>query len=193
LVYVVYTLLTHFEALLAHCLWRALTVEIRTPKHTKDIILIKTILFFLIASIASGQLSAQQTQLKTGCYYVIDNSTGSCVKPQPDKSGQTYCLETKPIVTKADFLVVELNEFILEQKTEYALIIRLNDKGRDEFTKATDKYTGKRIAFVIDDHLVMAPIVKTRIESGIVRLDTLHWTHDELKNFYEIINSSLKR
>ena len=153
----------------------------------------KLILFFFVAFLVTGELSAQQTKFETGCYFVIDNAAGSCLKPQPDKSGRSYCLETKPIVTKIDFLVVELNEFILDQKTEYALIIRLNDKGRDEFAKATARYTGKRIAFVIDNRLIMAPVVKARIESGIIRLDTLHWTYNELKNNYETINSSLKR
>ena len=153
----------------------------------------KLILFFFVAFLITGELSAQQTKFETGCYYVIDNSAGSCLKPQPDRSDRTYCLETKSIATKADFLGVELNEFILEQKTEYALNIRLNDKGRDEFAKATERYIGKRIAFVIDNHLIMAPVVKDRIDSGIIRLDTLHWTYDELRSFYETINSSLKR
>ena len=153
----------------------------------------KLIIFFLFVLLIYGQLSAQQTAFETGCYYVIDNSAGSCLKPQPDKSGRSYCLDTKPIVTKADFLGVELNEFILEQKKEYTLIIRLNDKGRDEFANATDKYTGKRIAFVIDNRLIMAPVAKTRIDSGVISLDTLHWTYDELKIFYETINSSIYR
>lgn len=151
----------------------------------------KLILIFLATFLVAGQLSAQQTKFETGCYFVIDNTTESCVRPQPDKSGRSYCLDTKPIVTKVDFRNVELNEFMLEQKTEYALIIRLNDKGRDKFAKATDRYTGKRIAFVIDNRLIMAPVAKTRIESGTIRLGTRYWTHDDLKIFYETINSSL--
>ena len=63
----------------------------------------------------------------------------------------------------------------------------------DEFAKATDKYTGKRIAWVIDNRLIMAPVVITRIDSGIISLDTLHWTYDELKNIYDTINSSIHR
>jgi preprotein translocase subunit SecD len=115
----------------------------------------KLILFFLCVFLIAGQLSAQQTGFETGCYYVIDNSVESCLKSQPDKSGRSYCLNTKPIAIKVDFLGVEFNEFILEKKKEYTLIIRLNDKGRVKFAKATDKYTGKRIAFVIDNRLIM--------------------------------------
>lgn len=82
--------------------------------------------------------------------------------PVADKSGNT--IEGKAIVTTKDFDVVTLDTVsypdmaVIEGKPKVDKVQKWAD--------ATENRIGKRIGFVFNDSVIMAPTVNCRIESG---------------------------
>lgn len=82
--------------------------------------------------------------------------------PVADKSGNT--IEGKAIVTTKDFDVVTLDTVsyldmaVIEGKLKVDKVQKWAD--------ATENRIGKRISFVFNDSVIMAPTVNCRIESG---------------------------
>ncbi len=105
-------------------------------------------------------------ELVTGCYYIVEDSTALKRMMQSEGRIETCFLDPKPITTVGDFESVEM----VENEYGTSLNIRLNDKGSKAFGDATKKYTGKRLAFIIHNELVMAPVVQGEITGGAVQI-----------------------
>lgn len=111
-------------------------------------------------------VSSSPEELVTGCYYVVEDST-ALKRTMPREGGMETCfLDAKPIITVGDFENVEM----VEENGQHSLSIRLNDKGSKAFATATKKYTGKRLAFIIYNELVMAPVVQGEIAGGALQI-----------------------
>lgn len=131
---------------------------------------------------------AEDVRLETGCYFVAEHAGDNCITVvSVGPQGSPYCLRPMPIVTAANFKKVELNSYTLDGKQEYNIGITLDEIGRERFSAATGSYIGKRIAMVVDGKIVMAPIVKAKIESGRLQLNTLHHSREELLGLYECL------
>lgn len=128
------------------------------------------ILPFLILALSCSQprvhKKAPQPQnendLVTGCYY-ISETPNHLLRTLPDKTNpeQLYIMPT-PIVTIGNFETVESKEEYGSQ----VLTVRLNAPGKLAFASATEAMKGKRLAVIIDNKLIMAPVVQDRIEGG---------------------------
>lgn len=118
--------------------------------------------------------------LKTGWYYV--ESTG--LKRQLYKSEETYLISPKPIVTSKNILYFEIYEINASDKS-FGLKMQLDEKGTKAWSVATEKATGKRLAFIVDNTLVQVPIVNGQIDNGTTAL-TGH-TKAELDSFKRLI------
>lgn len=59
--------------------------------------------------------------------------------------------------------------------------IEFNDAGKEYFRKATKESIGKRIALIVDDSLIVAPVVITEIEGGKISL-TGNYTEESATN-----------
>jgi len=86
--------------------------------------------------------------LYTGWYFITGTVTG--FKRQIKKSGETYNIVRRPIVTVANF--VKISPF--HEKDCYALLIWLDANGSRNLNTAINSYKGKRIGFILDNQLL---------------------------------------
>ena len=124
--------------------------------------------------------------LVTGCYYIVDDSTAIKRSFTGDNGTETYYLNPDPIFTVGDFQEVKLND----DNGRYALNISLNEKGTKAFAAATKKYTGKMLAFVIYNRLVMAPRVVGEISGGKIEI-TGGYETEKYKELFKRIDSEM--
>ena len=125
-------------------------------------------------------------ELVTGCYYIVEDSTA--VKKSLIWKGEpeTYYIDPKAIVTVADFEEAKVNE----QYGQYALSVKLNDRGKKAFAAASKRYKGKKLAFIIAGELVMAPVVHDEIPGGNFDISG-NFEEKELNRFFKVIDSEM--
>ena len=102
-----------------------------------------------------------QSVLPTGYYYVVEKSDSSVYLIGVEDS---LYLDKNPILTISDFKKIKVKGSGYETHLE----IELNKDAQERFRIATSKWIGKKIAFVIDSKIIMAPIVVSEIPNGIV-------------------------
>jgi preprotein translocase subunit SecD len=101
-------------------------------------------------------------KLPTGIYYVIEESTNT-TKLSNEKD-TLYVLNT-PIVTVAEFKKIKSKAD--KYSGGYHIEITLNEEGKTKFYEASIKSYEKKLAIVVNGKLIMAPIVKSPISTGI--------------------------
>lgn len=121
--------------------------------------------------------------LVTGCYYIVGDSTAVKKSFVWDGNPETYYIDPKAIVTVADFEEVKINE----QDGRYALSVKLNERGKKAFAAASQRYEGKKLAFIIAGELVMAPVVNGEIPGGSFEIAG-NFEENKLKRFLEVID-----
>jgi preprotein translocase subunit SecD len=68
------------------------------------------------------------------------------------------------------------------------LSIRLDKSGTDFWAIATEKAINRRLAFIINDKLVHAPIVNAKITSGLTALNRSEYSEKGTEEFKELID-----
>jgi preprotein translocase subunit SecD len=120
--------------------------------------------------------------LRTGWYYVIDSGN---FKRQLDKSSEFYFIDPHPITTAKNIAELEI------YSTDYGksgLVMRLDKNGTETWSIATEKYIGKRLAFILDNKLMIAAKVNSQITSGATAINRAVYSDEEIENFKTIIN-----
>ncbi len=150
-----------------------------------------TNLLFVLYLFGCGEISStdlktestnqvEQTQpsddLVTGWYYLTDEENG--IKKNLYGSDEMYFISPIPIVTIDNFTDLEIYQ---SDFGDYGLTIRLDEKGRKEWSEATGKSTGQKLALIINNELYFTPIVNSQIDFGITALNRGDLTEDELK------------
>lgn len=136
------------------------------------IMFLKTRILFLIGCISALATSCSDsrvrtkphipesdTDLVTGCYYITDDT--SHVKRFLDQEQRSFYLDPHAIVT--------VDHFESIRKTmEYGcqIEITLDETGAEALKLATAKSIDKRIGVVVDNYLLMAPVVQGEIAGG---------------------------
>lgn len=69
------------------------------------------------------------------------------------------------------------------------MLIKLGDKGTEAWSIATEKYVGKKLAFILDNKLLEADYVNSPITAGVTALIRSGYTKGELENFKTMIES----
>ena len=132
-------------------------------------------------------LKHDSTILYTGWYYVVDTSNG--YKRQLDKSDETYYLDPRPIVTAKNFTTFEIYESIFKDKKDFGLSMRLDKEGTENWSNATLRALGSKLAFVLDNRLLQVAMVNSQITGGVTALNRGDYTRQEFENFKTIIES----
>lgn len=125
--------------------------------------------------------------LPTGWYYVIDTPNG--FKRQLDKSGEAYYIDPNPIITAKNITTIEINESSYEGKSLFGLVMRLDKIGAENWSEATKKSVGKKLAFVLDDRLLEAANVFSPVAGGVTALNRNDYSRRELEKIKAIIES----
>lgn len=127
----------------------------------------KTSMMYNIIAALSIALIACSTNHRDNGWYPVDNSN---------------IIEGEAIATTADFEVVSLDTVT----TPGVAFIqgKLKQDKVDIWTDATERRIGKRIGFVFNDSVIMAPTVNCRIESGSFSINS-----SDKKLILEIYNS----
>ncbi len=132
----------------------------------------------------SPDITSFDSILYTGWYYIADINNG--YKRQLDKSHDYYFIDPKPIVIAKNFKRLE----IYNNKEEvFEMLIQLDETGTKAWSIATDKYVGKKLAFILDNRLLEADYVNSQITAGVTALIRGDYTKAELENFKIIIES----
>jgi len=86
----------------------------------------------------------------------------------------------KPLATVKDFerVVIVRDTFILESDTVSQLLIqgRVKPEKRRQWADGTERLIGKRLGFVYNDSVIIAPQINARIESGSFQINSLDTT-----------------
>jgi len=114
--------------------------------------------------------NVRDTTLVTGWYYISE--TPNYFERKLDKSDETYFIDPKPIVTERNFSSVEMYETNFRgSRPDYAgLIVTMDEYGKKAFALSTYKSYDKRLAFIVNNKLVYAPIVQTIVRDGITNI-----------------------
>ena len=142
----------------------------------------KTFIFFFLFIAGFTNLFSQNHILPTGFYRIVDSD--SCIKNEYLKlsdSEQDYCLHRKPLLTNLDFDSVKVIRDTVEGWNNYTIIIKMDSLAGKLFGEKTKKLVGKKVAFVVDDKIIMAPVVRDPILSGTIEVFCDEKTINEVK------------
>lgn len=146
-------------------------------------------LIVFAALLFSGAGFAQQSRLKTGWYFISADTTG--YKRQLDKSGDIYYIDPAPILLANHFKMVEVQEGTYQGKQRLSLFFRFDEVGTKAWSDGTLKAMDGRIAFVVDDVLMCAPMVRSQITSGVSVMDRGNETREGLEAIAAQIRKSM--
>jgi preprotein translocase subunit SecD len=127
------------------------------------------------------------TDLVTGCYYIVEDSTKLKREVYHSPEHESYFIDPKPILTVANFKEVAVSEV---DRYRLVLNVKLDEAGKTQWALATEKYNGKKLAFIINDFLVMAPTVMGKIDGGSFDV-TGNFKKEELEDFRKAIESDM--
>jgi preprotein translocase subunit SecD len=123
--------------------------------------------------------------LKTGWYYLTEDRIGT--SRQLNSTDEFYLIDTVPIVTVQE---VEKIELIVYQH-QNQLSITFKESAKEKWKIATEKSIGKKLAFILDDKLIMAPNVMEAIPNGKSSIAG-HFSKDELLAIKKRIEKEMK-
>lgn len=135
----------------------------------------------------SDTVQYDSTTLYTGWYYVVDTPTN--YKRQLDKSDETFYLDSKPIVTAKNITTFEIYESNYNDKKYFGLAMRLNEEGTENWSNATYRSIGNKLAFILDNRLLQVATVNSQITGGVTALNRGEYSRQELEHFKKIIES----
>lgn len=145
----------------------------------------RKILFLIIACVLHGSIIAQnEMQLKTGFYYVFEKSDSAVLI---EGKRDTAFVSIAPILTVAEFNKTKIKK----TKYGYSLQIILSKTGKEMFSDATAKWINKKIAFVINNQIVMAPVVKEKISTKKIIITETSFEKEELLDMKEKLDNEI--
>lgn len=126
--------------------------------------------------------------LLTGWYYINDHGQG--FKRKLDRSEETYYIDPMPIITRDNFSsIVTYETNFRGARSDYGgLEISLDDYGKKAFALATYNSLDRQIAFVINNKLVNAPLVKTIVIDAATHLRRGEYSLTDVQGFVKEIN-----
>ncbi len=127
-------------------------------------------------------------QFKTGVYYVTDSVSGN--KMCAD-SIHCYYLNAAPIVTIRNYIKIKS---VREPNIgSYSISIGLDKEGTIAFDSATKKSISKKLAFVVDNKLISAPVVIDEIKGGKFKISSPHSSKEEIDKMVTRLQEDKKK
>ena len=103
-----------------------------------------------------------------GFYHVVKNGGYKItVVPNSYNHEQTLKVDTNAILNASDLTDIKEN---YDSEGRPVINLHLNTKGSGKFRLATGKYTGDRIAIIVQGKVIMAPVVQSEIAGGQVEI-----------------------
>ncbi|PBQ32673.1 hypothetical protein CNR22_13120 [Sphingobacteriaceae bacterium] len=153
----------------------------------------KHFLLFILAVLQQFCTTSQDSEisihtndyLETGCYAVTQTPT----KYSRITRGSSDVIYLQPVP------LVNLNQIVdvqMSNRDGFSLYIYFNKRGEEAFTEATEKYTGKRLAIVVDNEVIIAPKIAGKITGESVQIAG-GFTEDEMFELYKKIKEEIKK
>jgi len=136
---------------------------------------------------SSDLVSGHDSFLKTGWYYVSERETN--YKRQLDKTSDFYFIDPNVIVPVEQFEKLELSESKYENEKYPMIIIRFDSKGTENWSIATEKSIGGKLALIINNKLVIAPKVNAQITAGVSAINRSDYSQQEIDEIYKTIDT----
>lgn len=146
------------------------------------------ILLMMVLSVVPVYLYAQENQLQTGFYSVVENDscTGTSDYLKLKSEDEEFCINKNPIVTGNDFDSVKIVKDTADHGVEVTLHIKLKSSAIENFKDATGKLVGKRLAIVVNNNIIAAPVLSDPIESGEIAVFCDEKTMNEVKEAFHL-------
>lgn len=126
------------------------------------------ILLSLILIILAVKIYSQEKQIETGFYIVEPHD--SCIAGGMNHivvfSSDTLCLQQNPVIKLKDMDLCIIDSTEINGDELYSLNIKLKDKSSKKFRQITEENVGKKLAIVIGNKVVMAPVLRDPITNG---------------------------
>ena len=143
----------------------------------------KSLLFLLSLVFITVNINAQENNLRTGFYRVAEEdsclSSDNYITLSDSEAG--YCIYKIPIVTENNFVSVKINADTAAYGINYTVLFKLDEAGADSVKAATEKMVGQKAAFIINDKVIAAPVVRDPIVSGSIAVFCDEETINEVK------------
>lgn len=146
--------------------------------------------FSNLYSNASEILINQDSTLKTGWYYVSNDDTG--YRRQLDKTLEIYSINPNVIVPVDQFKKLEITETKNDFCKYPVLVISFDSKGTDYWSIATEKSIDGKLALIVNDKLVIAPIVRWQVTSGVSTINRADYTQQDIDDIFISIKNEMK-
>ena len=133
--------------------------------------LIKTILALIV--FLSLNILPQDKIFVTGIYEVIESD--SCSKINNYYSlkylSEELCLKQNPVIYISDFDSIRIASTEINEEKLFALNIKLSESATKHFEEVTSNNIGRRLALIINNEIIIAPVVKGTIPSGLISVE----------------------
>jgi len=142
---------------------------------------ISFVLFVIIFT--SLNISKQEKYFGTGLYLVIDSD--SCIGKNENNSleylSEKLCLGQNPVISIADFDSIIVAKAELNEENIFSLNIKLSESATKKFEEITSNNIGEKLALVINNEIIIAPIVRAKINSGLISIEDDEFIIKELE------------
>ena len=142
----------------------------------------KTTLALIV--LLSLNILPQDKIFEAGIYEVIESD--SCSKDKNYYSlkylSEELCLKQNPLINIADFDSIRIASVEIKEQKLFTLNIKLIESATKHFEEVTSKNIGKRLALIISNNIIIAPIVKGAIRSGLISVEDDEARIKELEN-----------
>lgn len=123
--------------------------------------------------------------LMTGWYYLSDADSGFV--RQLDKTNEFYTINPFPIVTAEDMTVLSIEK---NRRGDTFLVIKFGKAGTELWRMATKKTVGKKLALIVNDKLIYAPLVNSEITAGVSALNRGDYSKEEYEKIKQAIENN---
>jgi preprotein translocase subunit SecD len=131
------------------------------------------------------------TVLTTGWYYIVDVTTK--YRRTIEKINESYYLLPTPFLTVRNFESIEVYQSSPNVGSYWGLAIRLDDSGAVSLRRATDSWIDHKVGLVVDNKLLSAQLVLSRITGGITALNNGSESQQELVELKARLEAEMAR
>jgi preprotein translocase subunit SecD len=106
------------------------------------------------------QKNLKDSTLMTGWYLVEDSG----FIRNWAQTGEIFSINPRPVITAEDIVKMKVTT---NKSNDAMLTMNFGNRGMELWAIATEKSTGKRFAFVLNDSLLATPVVQSQITAGV--------------------------
>lgn len=128
------------------------------------------------------------TNLTTGWYYISDSENG--FKRNFIGTIEYHFIAPVPIITVKDFKNIKI--YKNNYSNDLGLGIEFTEAGAEKWSAATEKSIGKKLAFILKNKLIFAPIINGKITGGFSAITGRNTSKKDLKKLKKEIEAEMK-